>query len=145
MENGHCVELCKQMTIELIVHFIRSDAENDDDCIRICKASPNFRVHSNLLMNDSEADRLRTVSIMSHHAVVRFVQDVFALVALDSIPFEAVQVSSPLAPAVSFDVKPGCFDKARETLVRLVDTTLSHWPDAEPHASEGSVKRRRTE
>jgi hypothetical protein len=137
--------LCKQnMAVELIVHFMRSaDNEHHDDCIRISKHSGNFLVHSILLLNEGDNARLRTSAIMSHHAVTRFLQDVFALVALDCIPFESVQLSSPLGPAVVLDVSNGSFEKARDTLVRLVDTSLSHWPDLAHEPSAAGKKRRR--
>jgi hypothetical protein len=131
------------MSIELIVHFLRSEDETFDDCIRISKQNSNFLVTSVLLFNHTESARLRTAAVMSHHGVTRFLQDVLALVALDSLPFESVQVSCPLAPSVSFDLANGAFEKARETIIRLVDTSLTHWPDEAPEPGSRAHKRRR--
>jgi hypothetical protein len=134
------------MTVELIVHFMRNHAsEHEDDCIRISKLGPNFLVTSLILVNDLEATRMRTAAVMSHHGVTRFVQDVFALVALDCIPFQSVQVSAPLAPSVLFDISTGFFEKARETLVRLVDTSLTHWPEIVKDSPCKGQKRRRVD
>ena len=129
--------------IELVVHFVRDETEGNDDCIRISKSASNFLVCSSLLMNATDPSRLRTMATMSHHGVLRFLQDIFTLIALDSIPFDSVQVSCPLAPSMAFNVRAGTLEKGRETLTRLVDTSLTHWPEEHVEPSAG-VKRRRT-
>ena len=122
------------------VHFLRNDNERDDDCIRVEKHDSNFHVECTLCMNQPVPKRLHSVAVMTQHGVTRFLQDVFALIALDSVPFSSVQFNSPIVPSVVFDLDTGAFEKARETIVRLVDTTLSCWP--EPVVEAGTKRRR---
>lgn len=133
------------MAVELIVHFVRSgEDETQDDCIRISKLGTNFLVNSILMLNETQGTAMRTSALMSNHGITRFLQDIFTLVALDCIPFESVQVTCPLAPAVSFDLANGSFEKARDVLVRLVDTSLTHWPEIVKEPCTRQLKRRRT-
>ena len=131
--------------VVMSVHFLRNNNEREDDYIQVQKqeSSSNFCVDSTLCTNHPSSRRLQTTTIMSAHGITRFFQDVFALVALDSIPFQSVQFNSPLVPSVVFDLSSGAFDKARDTIVRLVDTTILNWPRC--ITVELGAKRRRVQ
>lgn len=127
--------------VVMSVHFLRNENEGDDDCVRVGKQDSLFYVETFLCMNTPNSARLHTVTAMTPHCVTRYLQDVFALVALDSIPFDSVQFNSPIVPSVVFDLNTGAFEKARDVIVRLVDTTLSCWPDLA--VAKADKKRRR--
>lgn len=116
----------------IVVHFTREELGcGFDDSITISKSpdSSAYLLLSNICDNEKCHERTEQVMILTAHQVVVYLQDIFHLVMSDNDPFYGVQLDLPCAPSILLRVNRPSFKDEYSAMVRVIDTTLQHWPE----------------
>lgn len=110
------------------INFIRTPNSDghDDDILDISKISDRQYSLSYRDKTSKNVDPL--IVVVNRDDIFEHIETTFDMLSIDVVPFKQVQISAPAFPSIMLNVSSLDMDYIRETVYRVVETTLNNWP-----------------
>ena len=106
------------------IHIQRDSNEANDDILQICDTNAPHGGLYKLLYKTPELESAHRFH-MARHLVSGFVSNLLKSLALDTAPFENVQVTSCLQPAVLFNIGDLDSSEMRHLIEDIISTAIN--------------------